>query len=114
MTIIMVMMASGRQFELIYPPIIKQHLKAIERKYWSFIRNNFETQLRFEPDTETRNRKPLKKPIVYGATWEVRFGSENHFRVYYRIDYEKQAIVILAIGEKMRDRLIIGSEEIEL
>jgi len=113
-TIIIVMMNPRRQFELIYPPVIKQHLKTIEPKYWPLIRDSLTTQLRFEPDSETHNRKPLKRPIVFGAKWEIRFGPNNRFRSFYRIDYDDQQVIILAIGEKTGDRLVIGGEEIEL
>ena len=107
-------MTPKRLFEIIYPPIIKQHLKAIEPKYWALIRNNLEEQLRFEPDSETKNRKPLKRPVVYSASWELRFGPDNRFRVFYRIDIDNQVVIILAIGEKIGNRLVIGGEEIEL
>jgi mRNA-degrading endonuclease RelE of RelBE toxin-antitoxin system len=107
-------MPRRKRFELIYPPIIKQHLKFIEAKYYSFIRESLETQLQFEPDVETRNRKPLKRPVVFGAKWELRFGAENRFRVFYRVEYDHQQVVILAIGEKMGNRLWIGGEEIKL
>ena len=108
------MMSPRRQFELVYPPIIKQQLRAIEPKYWSLIRANLETLLRFEPDTETRNRKPLKRPVVFGAKWEVRFGPDNCFRVFYRVDHDNLEVIILAIGEKIGDRLLIGGEEVDL
>jgi len=114
MTVIIVMTNPRRQFELIYPPVIKQHLKTIESKYWSLIRDSLNAQLRFEPDSETHNRKPLKKPVVYGAKWEIRFGPNNRFRAFYRIDYDDQQFIILAIGEKIGNRLGIGGEEIEL
>ena len=107
-------MPKQKRFELIYPPIIKQHLKFIETKYYSLIRESLETQLQFEPDVETRNRKPLKRPVVFGAKWEIRFGADNRFRVFYRIDYENQQVVMMAIGEKIGNRLMIGGEEIKL
>jgi mRNA-degrading endonuclease RelE of RelBE toxin-antitoxin system len=107
-------MTQKRQFELIYPPIIKQHLKAIEPKYWSLIRDSLNTQLQFEPDSETRNRKPLKKPIAIGAKWELRFSRDNRFRAFYRIDYDEQLVIILAIGEKIGNQVNIGGVEVEL
>jgi hypothetical protein len=107
-------MVPKRQYELLYPPIIKQHLKAIEPKICALIRDQLEAQLRFEPDEETRNRKPLKRPVVYGATWELRFGPDNRFRAFYRIDFDNQEVILLAIGEKKGNRLVIGGEEIEL
>ncbi len=100
-------------FDLVYAPITRRHLKVIESKYHSLIRQAIETQLQAEPDTETRNRKPLQRAIV-GATWEIRFGPGNRFRVLYRVDLEEQLVYILAIGEKEGKRLRIGGEEIEL
>ncbi|MEK7407442.1 MAG: type II toxin-antitoxin system RelE/ParE family toxin [Acidobacteriota bacterium] len=73
-----------------------------------------EEQLRFEPDKETRNRKPLHRPVAFEATWELRFGPENRFRVFYAVSHERQQVQILAIGTKQRNRLMIGREEIKL
>ena len=101
------------RFELIYPPTIKAHLIAIEPRYYSLIRKSIEQQLLFEPDVETTNRKPLKRPVALGAKWELRFGPDNRFRVFYRVNYEGRQVVILAIGEKKGNRLFIGGEEVE-
>jgi hypothetical protein len=85
-----------------------------EAKHYSFIRESLETQIQFEPDVETRNRKPLKRPVVFGAKWELRFGTDNRFRVSYRVDYDHQQVILLAIGEKIGNRLFVGGEEIKL
>lgn len=110
----MVIMTSTRQFEIIYPPIIKQHLKAIGSKHYPLIQENLEAQLQYEPDVETRNRKPLKRPVSYGATWEVRFGFRNRLRAFYRVDYDNSEVIILALGEKIGNRLFIGGEEADI
>jgi hypothetical protein len=110
----MVTMPKQKRFTLVYPPIVKQHLKFIEAKYYSLIRESIEAQLQFEPDVETRNRKPLKHPVVFGAKWEIRFGADNRLRVFYRVDYDQRQVVILAIGEKVGNRLLIGGQEIKL
>ncbi len=99
---------------LLYDPEVRAHLRAIERRHHSLIRETIEEQLRFEPDTETRNRKPLQWPSESGAAWELRFGPTNRFRVFYAIDHERREVRILAIGVKERNRLIVGGEEIEL
>ena len=65
-------------------------------------------------DRETHNRKPVEQPAPFGATWELRFGPGNCFRVFYEVDDIKQTVWILAIGIKERDRLFIGREEFEL
>lgn len=102
-----------RLFDLMYAPLIKGHLKAIDSKYFSLIRETIQEQLQAEPDIENRNRKPLKRPI-FGATWEIRFGPNNRFRVLYKVNPDEQQVYILAIGEKMGARLRIGGEEIKL
>ncbi len=103
-----------RRFTIVYAPITKQHLRTIEAKYYSLIRAVVDEQLSFEPTTETRNRKPLKRPVVFMATWELRFGPHNRFRVYYDVDLEQVKVSILAIGSKESNRVVIGGEEIKL
>jgi hypothetical protein len=66
--------ARRRSFDLIYDPEVIGHLRAIDSKYHSLIRATVERQLAIEPETETRNRKPLKRPVAFGAQWELRFG----------------------------------------
>ena len=103
-----------RRFALVYAPITKQHLRTIEAKYYTLIRDSVAAQLAFEPATETRNRKPLKRPVVFMATWEIRFGPQNRFRVYYDIDHEQLQVLVLAIGSKHGNHVVIGGEEIPL
>ncbi len=110
-------MTASEKFSLIYAPITKDHLRAIESKYYSLIRKEIESQLRLEPDVRTRNRKPLKRPPNFGAataTWEARLGPQNRFRVLYRVNREDMQVNILVIGEKEGQRLLVGGEEIEL
>jgi len=99
---------------LIYAPITKLHLKTIERKYYSLVRITIEGELQFEPDVETRNRKPLKRPVIFEAEWELRFGPDNKFRVFYDINIESHEVYILAIGVKEGNRLFIGGKEVKL
>ena len=89
-------------------------MAAIEPKYHSLIRTTIEEQLRFQPETATRNSKPLERPIDLGARWELRFGPDNRFRVFYRVDAEERHVRILAIAVKERNRLFLAGEEVEL
>jgi mRNA-degrading endonuclease RelE of RelBE toxin-antitoxin system len=107
-------MARKQGFSLIFDEKIHEHLDAIDDKYHSLIEATIHEQLEFEPETETKNRKPLKKPTALGATWELRFGPGNRFRVLYATDHEKRAAEVLAIGVKDRNRLMIGGEEVKL
>jgi plasmid stabilization system protein ParE len=100
-------------FDIVYDEEVSSHLASIERKYHRLIRQTIEQQLRHQPEAPTRNRKPLRQPAAFGATWEIRFGPNNRFRVFYRVD-EEQRVRVLAIGVKERNRLWIGGKEIQL
>jgi mRNA-degrading endonuclease RelE of RelBE toxin-antitoxin system len=101
------------KFELKFAPETTDHLKVIERKYYQLIEKTIDEQLSYTPERETRNRKLLDQPAPYGATWELRFGSGNRFRVFYEVDVAESTVNILAIGIKERHRLLIGGEEFE-
>ena len=111
---ILVTVVRRQPYVLVYDPEVKAHLRAIERQHYALIRETVQEQLRFEPDAETRNRKPLRQPAAFEAEWELRFGPDNRFRVFYEVDYENRTVYILALGVKERDRLFIGGEEVEL
>ncbi|HKI17766.1 MAG TPA: hypothetical protein VKA15_07790 [Isosphaeraceae bacterium] len=110
MTIIIVM-AKKQPFALVYAGEVKLHLRAIEPKYHSVIRSGIEAQLIYEPDKETRNRKPLKRPVSFGADWELRLGPENRFRAFYQVNLESREVRVLAVGVKERNRLLIARED---
>jgi len=107
-------MAKKQPFDLIYDPEVNGHLAAIEPKYHSLIRGGIEEQLRFEPETVTRNRKQLERPIDLGARWELRLGPNNRFRVFYRVETEERRVRILAIAVKERNQVFLAGEEVEL
>lgn len=106
-------MTPQQKFEIIFTRPVFQHLGAIDRKYYSLIRTTIEEQLNYEPEVETRNRKPLLEPSELGATWELRFGPNNRFRVFYETNHDTWEVYILAIGVKAGNQLFIGTEEIE-
>lgn len=107
-------MAKKQPFDLIYDPEVIGHLAAIEPKYHSLIRSTIAEQLRFEPETTSRNRKPLERPVDLGARWELRLGPDNRFRVFYRVDDEQRQVRILAIAVKERNRTFLAGEEVQL
>ena len=79
-------MAKKPPYRLNFAPIVYEHMKCIDAKYHSLIRQAINQQLRFEPLSETRNRKPLLEPTSLEADWELRFGPNNRFRVFYAVD----------------------------
>jgi hypothetical protein len=58
-------MARKESFNLSYDPATRKQLRAIQAKYHSLIRTVIEEQLVFEPENETRNRKPLRQPGAF-------------------------------------------------
>lgn len=106
-------MPRSLKFQLTFAPEAVEHLVAIERKHHRVIEQAIDEQLIHTPSTETRNRKPLRQPAPFGAEWELRCGPQNCFRVFYDIDTTKQTVVILAIGEKVRERLTFSGKEFQ-
>ncbi len=104
-------MASRKAHSLVYTASFKRHLKLVEAKYHSLIGETLENQLQYEPEEKTRNRKPLKKAMAFKAEWELRFGPDNRFRVFYRVAGAE--VIILAFGEKRGNRFFIEGEEVE-
>jgi mRNA-degrading endonuclease RelE of RelBE toxin-antitoxin system len=111
---ILVIMARRQPYTLAFASAVTKHLRAIQAEYHARIREKIGELLRYEPGVETTNRKPLRQPAPFAATWEIRFGPDNRFRVLYDIDHEACTVQILAIGEKQRQRLFIAGEEVPL
>jgi len=98
-------------YSLIYAPEIHEHLERIERKFHNLIRQTIREQLHFSPSVPTGNRKLLEQPAPYQATWELRFGPGNSFRVFYEVNAPEKKVHVLAVGVKEGNRLFIGDEE---
>ena len=65
-------------------------------------------------NVETRNRKILTRAADFGARWELRFGNNNQFRVFYSVYPEKAEVHILAVGIKVREHLYIEGKEVHI
>ena len=100
-----------RKFELIFAPETVEHMDAIDAKHHSLVERTIDQQLTYTPLKPTRNRKPLVEPGPFGATWELRLGPQNKFRIFYEVDSEVAEVHILAIGVKERGKLFIGGTE---
>ena len=107
-------MVRREPFTIRYNEATVQHLLSIEQKYHNLIRSFIIEQLTFDPDVETRNRKPLRQPAPFDATWELRCGPNNRFRVLYGIDFDQHEVQIHAIGTKIGNRLVVGKLEIKI
>lgn len=113
MTIILVMSAP-RGYVLEFAPEVIDHLAAIDRKYHTLIGKTIDEQLIHTPERASGNRKPLERPTSFGATWELRFGNNNGFRVFYDVNPAEGVVRILAIGVKERNRLFVEGKEIKI
>jgi hypothetical protein len=106
-------MAKRPRFTLSFAPQAIEHLDLIESKYHGLLRRRIKEQLTHNPTEETRNLKPLEQPAPFASSWELRCGPDNRFRVFYDVDSASQAVRVLAVGVKVRSRLLIGGEEYE-
>ena len=102
------------KFKLQFAPEAAEHVRSVEKKYYHLIQDTLKSQLSYEPNTETRNRKPLVPPAPWGATWELRFGPSNRFRAFYEFDEAERIVWVLAIAVKEGNRLFVGGKEMKL
>ena len=100
-------------FTVIFDLLVLDHVAAIESEYHSMIRKTIAEQLTYEPDTPTRNRRPLVRGTALGATWELRCGPGNRFRVFYDVHRDERLVVVLAIARKVRNQLFVAKERFE-
>ncbi len=102
------------KFAIVYSPEVADHIDAIERKYHPLIEKAIDEQLSHTPKRLTRNRKPLEElPGPFGSTWELQFGPDNRFRVFYEVIENEKTVWILAIGIKDGSVLFIAGEEFQ-
>jgi mRNA-degrading endonuclease RelE of RelBE toxin-antitoxin system len=80
------------------------------RKYeQTLILDQTQTQLTYQPTTETRNRKPLEPNDL--ADWELRVGA---YRVFYDVVPAEGIVKVKAIGHKEHNELYIRGKEFKL
>jgi mRNA-degrading endonuclease RelE of RelBE toxin-antitoxin system len=104
-------MTKRSKFTLSFAPEAIDHLDWIETKHHSLLRRVIQEQLTHAPTKATRNRKPLEQPAPFEATWELRLGPSNRFRVFYDVNETARVVDVLAIGLKDREQLLIGGKE---
>lgn len=103
-------MRSRRRYEIELTREADEQLAAPGTPERKRVLNSLERPLAHEPTVETRDRKRLRPNPV--APWELRIG---HLRVYFDVEDEPRLVVrVLAVGVKVRSRVRIGGEEVEL
>lgn len=83
------------------------HLSTLTARQCRTVSDTVDRQLMDHPSVETRNRKRMRPNPL--APWELRIGD---LRVYY--DVEDEIVIVLAVGIKVRDRVRIGQEVVDL
>jgi mRNA-degrading endonuclease RelE of RelBE toxin-antitoxin system len=97
-------------YRLDFSPDTVSHIRALPAPLRAIVLDSIGSQLRHEPTVETRHRKPMRPNAI--ACWELRVGT---CRVYYDVSEEPEPVVtVLAIGIKVRTRVVIAGEEIDL
>ena len=96
-----------------YEPLLSddavRHLAGFRAGERRAVTQAIDRQLRDQPTTPSRNRKPLRENPL--ASWELRVG---RFRVLYNVSEDDQQVEIVAIGVKDRSKLVIEGEEADL
>lgn len=93
-----------------YSPEAEDHLRALTARQQATVSDAVEEQLSHQPLIETRNRKPMRPNPL--APWELRIGN---LRVYYDAEeLPESRVYVRAVGIKIRNKVRIGREVIEL
>jgi mRNA-degrading endonuclease RelE of RelBE toxin-antitoxin system len=79
---------------------------AFERKT---ITSEIRDQLTYQPLVETRNRKPLRDNPI--APWELRV---DKYRIFYEVDEHGRSVIIVAVGHKEHESLLIRGKKVEI
>lgn len=84
-------------YEIAWDEGAKAELAALTAFWRRIIIDTVERQLRYQPDVETRHRKPLREHLndLPDATWELRVQSE--LRVLYWIADQRTVAILRVI-----------------
>ena len=86
-----------------------EELRQFRKRDSTTIFDEIERQLTYQPNVETRNRKPLRSHPL--SEWELRI---DKFRVFYDIDIENETVLVKAAGVKISNKLFIRGKEFPL
>jgi mRNA-degrading endonuclease RelE of RelBE toxin-antitoxin system len=89
-------------YEIEFTPEAVEDLKSFRKFEQQTIISGIETQLKYEPTVETRNRFRMRPNDV--AEWELRIGK---YRVFYNVENDVQIVSIEVVGFKRGNRLFV-------
>lgn len=87
----------------------ERHLSRLRARDRRILIDAIEIQLTHQPTVGTRHRKRLRESPL--ASWQLSVGD---FRVLYNVDEELVLVLIIAIGVKVHNRLLIEGKEYHL
>lgn len=95
-------------YRIAYSPDAQGHTESFSVRDRAIILDAVDSQLAFQPDVPTRNRKRLRPNEL--ATWAMRLG---RFRVYYEVEEGEASpeVRVVAIGVTEHNRLFVGGKE---
>ncbi len=97
------------RFRVEYAAEAVRHLGRLSARNRAAVLDAVERQLQYQPAVPTRNRKLLRANRL--APWELRIGA---LRVYFEVNEPLATVTVRAVGLKVRDRVVIGGEEVDL
>jgi mRNA-degrading endonuclease RelE of RelBE toxin-antitoxin system len=96
-------------YEIEFTPEAIEDLKSFRKFEQQTIISGIETQLKYEPTVETRNRFRMRPNDV--AEWELRIG---RYRVFYNVENDVQIVSIEVVGFKRGNRLFVRGKRRDL
>jgi len=99
-------------YEVVFSDVAREHLRALDARERATLLAAVREQLVHQPTVVTRNRKRMDPDRrMYVAPFELRVA---RLRVYYAVEDDAARVVVLKVGIKDRDRVIIDGEPFEL
>ncbi len=96
-------------YEIEYTQVALDDLKWFRKHEQKTIVQTIDTQLKYEPTVQTRNRKPMRPNLV--GEWELRVGQ---FRVLYDVAETVRIVEIERIGQKRDNKFFFQGKEEDL
>lgn len=96
-------------YRIEFTPTAQRQISSLEAHARKTVIETIADQLRHQPGVETRNRKLLRPNDL--ARWELRIGS---YRVFYNIEEEVIVVLVVALGEKAGNKLVIDGDEYKI
>jgi mRNA-degrading endonuclease RelE of RelBE toxin-antitoxin system len=98
-------------YEIQFAEEVDAHLEVLTSGQKARVFDAIERQLAHEPALKTKNRKPMDPDRrTFVAPWELRIGE---LRVYYAVKSVPKRVIVVAIGVKVRERVLIAGKEVE-